>query len=73
MPVGGLLVLVSGIKNACFIKVVANNLQTDGFVIYHTAGDRHAGQACQVGGDGIDIFQVHSHWIITFGAKFKGW
>ena len=69
---GGLLVLVGGVQHWAFGKIVADDLQADGQTIGQATGDGHTGQARQVSGDGVDVFQIHSHRVFAFGAEAEG-
>lgn len=71
MPVGGLLEFVSDIQDFCFLHVVTDQLHADGqAILIKTRGNGHTGQAGQVEGHGIDIFQVHFHGVMIHRTQF---
>ena len=50
----------------------ADQLQAHRRAVYQPRGHRHAGQACQVDCQGVNIFQVHGHRVIGLGAQGEG-
>ena len=71
MPVSRLLVAMRQIQQPGLGKVVADQLQADRQAVNDTAGNRHAGQASQVDGDGVDVGQVHLHRIRSLFAQLE--
>ncbi len=71
MVIGHLLELMRGVEQFGFIEKIANELQTHGFVVHQTTWDGQAGKTCQIGGNGVNVFQVHGDRVITLGAKFE--
>ena len=61
VKIGGLLEFVPNSDKACFIKMPTHQLQADRevFCLGKAAGNRHRRYASEVGGDGINIRQIH--------------
>src|SRR6218665_1328705 len=55
VPVCYLLVAMRHIKQAAFAPEIADQLQAYRQVLFKTGRQAHAGQAGQIGGDGVDV------------------
>ena len=74
MPVGIDLEPMHGIEHASFVKIVADDLQTDRPSSFsESAGDGHSGEAGEVYADGIDVGQVHLDRIAALGAQVESY
>src|SRR3569832_2990093 len=67
MPVGGAMVLVGDVEHLRFAEIVADQLQSDRQAPgIEAARQAHARQACQVGGNGVEVVQVHLDRVVGF-------
>ena len=61
------------VEHPRFAEVVPDDVQTHRkIVLPEPARDRHRGQPGEVGGDRIDVVQVHLHRVRGLGADFEG-
>src|SRR5690625_7651623 len=72
VEIGFLLESVRYIEQACLVKIVADDLQTYRLVVHQSAGHGQGLKARQVGGDGVNIFQVHGNRILAFSTYSYG-
>ena len=72
MPVADLLVLVRDVEQTTFLEVVAEQLHAHRQTIDEAGRHRQAGDAGQVGGDGVDVFQIRGDRVAALGANFPG-
>src|SRR3569833_2419153 len=67
MPVGGALVLMGDVEHLRFAEIVADQLQSDRQAPgIEAARQAHARQACQVGGNGVEVVQIHFDRVVGF-------
>ena len=73
MPVRRLLELVRHTQHFRLGEIIADNMQPDRqSAVAKAARDGHRRQAGQVGGNGVNIVQIHLHRIGGFGADLEG-
>ena len=72
MPIGHLLVGVGDLEEGGFIQVFADELHTDGHVLREASGECNGRDASGVGGDGVDIREVHFERVAGLFAEFEG-
>jgi len=60
------------IKQPPLLKVIPDNLQPHGQPAHRGDGDGHARQAGEVGGNRVDVVQVHGHRVVGLGAEWEG-
>src|SRR4051812_43877580 len=75
VPVGDSLVCVRDSEYACLIEVLAQDLHADRQSVRYAAWDRHTGDAREVGGNRIDVVQVHREGVVRLLADGErhGW
>ena len=72
MPICRALILMRGVQHAALGKIIANHVQSDRPVaIAKAARYRHRWQARQVGGNGVNVIQIHLDRIIRFFADVE--
>lgn len=73
MPIGGLLEHVGGAEEAVFVEGAGLHLEADGEAGFcEAAGEADAGEAGEVGGDGVQVFEVHRERVVGLFTEFEG-
>ena len=72
MPIRRQLILMRNVQHSRLGEIVADDLQPDRQLIGKAGRHAHAGQAGEVDGDGIDVFQVHGDRIVGFFTGLEG-
>ena len=71
MPVSVQLILVGDVEQATFLEIRCKQLHAHWQAIDKTGWHRQARQAREVGGNGVDVFQVGRNRIAVFSADFQ--
>lgn len=71
MPVGNLLVLVRDVEQTGFAEVGPQQLHAQRQTVGKPGGQGNARNACQVGGNGVDVGQVEADRVVDFLADLE--
>src|SRR5690606_37320384 len=71
VPIRRLLEAMCQIQQLPFGEVATDDLQAYRQTADDTGGYRQARKACQVHRDGVDVFEIHGHRVLGFGANGK--
>src|ERR1700712_5668953 len=72
VPVSVELILVRNVEQTAFLEIRREQLHTHRQAIDETGWHGQTRQAGEVGGDGVDVFQISSDRVAVLGAELPG-
>src|SRR5689334_11638996 len=72
VPVSVLLILMGNVQQATFLEIRGEQLHADRQAIDKTCRHGQARQTGEVGGDGVNVFQVRGDRVVVLGAELPG-